>query len=86
VLYVPALAFNQMTDISIHKITPVVMAVCLFYCCLGGMKAVVYTDLIQIIVMYGTLIVIAVKGTLNAGGFVNVIEKNLESGRFESPK
>lgn len=82
----PALAFNQMTDINIHKITPIVMTVCLLYCSLGGMKAVVYTDLIQIIIMYGTLLVIAVKGTINAGGFVAVIEKNLESGRFEAPE
>ena len=82
----PALAFNQMTDINIHTITPIVMAVCLFYCCLGGMKAVVYTDFIQIIIMYGTLAVIAIKGTLNAGGLTKVIERSLESGRFETPK
>ncbi|KAG5670311.1 hypothetical protein PVAND_000587 [Polypedilum vanderplanki] len=85
VLYVPALAFNQMTSINIHKITPIVMAVCLFYCSLGGMKAVVYTDFIQIIIMYGTLIVIAIKGTINVGGFLNVIEINLEGKRFEAP-
>jgi sodium-coupled monocarboxylate transporter 8/12/insulin-like growth factor 2 mRNA-binding protein 1 len=85
-LYVPALAFNQMTDVNIHKITPIVMAICILYTCLGGIKAVVYTDLIQILIMYGTLIIIAVMGTINAGGFSEVIKRNIDSQRFEAPE
>ena len=85
-LYVPALAFNQMTGISIHKITPLVVAICIFYTCLGGLKAVVWTDVVQITIMYGTLLLIAIKGTMNVGGISEVIEKNIESGRFEAPE
>jgi len=85
-LYVPALAFNQMTGISIHKITPLVVAICIFYTCLGGLKAVVWTDVVQITIMYGTLLLIAIKGTLNVGGISDVFEKNMESGRFEAPE
>ncbi|CAG9806697.1 unnamed protein product [Chironomus riparius] len=84
-LYVPALAFNQMTGISIHKITPLVVAICIFYTCLGGLKAVVWTDVVQITIMYGTLLLIAIKGTMNVGGISEVFEKNIESGRFEAP-
>ena len=85
-LYVPALAFNQMTGISIHKITPLVVAICIFYTCLGGLKAVVWTDVVQITIMYGTLLLIAIKGTLNVGGISEVFEKNIDSGRFEAPE
>lgn len=85
-LYVPALAFNQMTGISIHKITPLVVAICIFYTCLGGLKAVVWTDVVQITIMYGTLLLIAIKGTMNVGGISEVFEKNIESGRFEAPE
>lgn len=42
VVYVPALAFSQTTGINVHVITPVVMIICIFYTCLGGMKAVVW--------------------------------------------
>lgn len=85
-IYVPALAFNQLSSVNIHTITPIVMAICVFYTCLGGIKAVVYTDVIQIIIMFGTLVTIAIKGTLKIGGVSTVIQRNFESGRIELPK
>jgi hypothetical protein len=41
---------------------------------------------IQIVLMYGTLVLVAVKGTLSAGGFSAVIKRNYESGRLEAPE
>lgn len=52
----------------------------------GGIKAVVWTDVIQIMLMYGTLILIVVKGTASVGGLSVVIERNFASGRFEAPE
>lgn len=86
VIYVPALAFNQTTGIDIHIITPVVMSICIFYTCLGGIKAVIWTDVIQIVIMYGVMVLIMVKGTMNVGGLGFVLEKNWESGRLEGPE
>lgn len=85
-IYVPALAFNQTTGINIHIITPIVMSICIFYTCLGGIKAVVWTDVIQILLMYGTLFLIVIKGTMNVGGLSVVIERNMKSERFEAPE
>lgn len=85
-IYVPALAFNQLTSLNIHLITPIVVAVCCLYTCLGGLKAVVWTDVIQLTIMYGTLIIIAIKGTLKIGGIASVVERNLASGRIEWPE
>lgn len=85
-IYVPALAFNQLTSINVHVITPIVMAICIFYTCLGGLKAVVWSDVIQITIMYGTLLTIAIKGTISVGGFSMVIERNLASERIEAPE
>lgn len=62
------------------------MSICIFYTCLGGIKAVVWTDVIQMILMYGTLFIIVIKGTMNVGGLSVVIERNSESGRFEAPE
>jgi sodium-coupled monocarboxylate transporter 8/12 len=36
--------------------------------------------------MYGILILIFIKGTWNIGGFDVIIERNLASGRIESPE
>lgn len=82
----PALAFNQTTGINIHVITPIVMAICIFYTCVGGLRAVVWTDVIQIFLMYGILFLIVFKGTMDVGGLSVVIQRNFESGRFESPE
>ncbi|KAG5668442.1 hypothetical protein PVAND_016382 [Polypedilum vanderplanki] len=85
VIYMPALAFNQTTGIDIHVITPISMFICIVYTSLGGIKAVVWTDVLQITLMYGTLTLIAIKGTMTVGGFDVVIERNLKGERFEAP-
>lgn len=44
------------------------------------------TDVIQIMLMYGTLFLIVIKGTMDVGGLSVVIERNFQSGRFEAPE
>lgn len=85
VLYVPALAFNQVTEINVHLITPAVCLICIFYTSMGGIKAVVFTDVIQIAIMFGAILLVAVKGTLDIGGIQNVMDRNFETGRIEGP-
>ncbi|XP_055903273.1 sodium-coupled monocarboxylate transporter 1 [Eupeodes corollae] len=85
VIYVPALAFNQATGINIHWVTPVVCLVCIFYTCVGGLQAVVWTDVVQAFLMFGAMILIIVKGTMDIGGPSVVWERAVSSGRIESP-
>mgnify|MGYP002655344613 CR=1 FL=1 len=86
VIYVPALALNQTTGIDVHIITPAILAVCVFYTCVGGIKAVIWTDVLQMIIMIGVMILIMIKGTINVGGLGVLIERNWESGRLEAPE
>ncbi|XP_015525076.2 sodium-coupled monocarboxylate transporter 1 isoform X1 [Neodiprion lecontei] len=83
VIYVPALAFNQVTGIQIHLITPIVCVVCIFYTTLGGLKAVVWTDTIQTIVMFGGVIVVIVLGTARVGSVQDVWQRSWDSDRIE---
>ncbi|XP_012281008.1 sodium-coupled monocarboxylate transporter 1 [Orussus abietinus] len=83
VIYVPALAFNQVTGINLHVVAPLVCAVCIFYTTLGGLKAVVWTDTIQTVVMFGGVIVVMVVGTIRVGGIEEVWKRNVETGRIE---
>uniref|UniRef100_A0A182K1U7 Sodium/solute symporter n=1 Tax=Anopheles christyi TaxID=43041 RepID=A0A182K1U7_9DIPT len=85
VIYVPALAFNQVTGINVHLITPIVCIICIFYTCVGGLKAVVWTDVVQTILMFGAMLLIIVKGTLDVGGLSVVMERAKASGRIEGP-
>lgn len=86
VCYVPALAFNQVSGINIHVLTPVVCCVCIFYTTIGGIRGVVWTDVVQTFLMVGGLLLVVYKGTINAGGIAEVFKKNYDSGRFEQPK
>ncbi|KAK4878994.1 hypothetical protein RN001_007140 [Aquatica leii] len=83
VIYVPALAFSQVTGINLHLVTPVVCIVCIFYTTLGGLKAVVWTDTVQTIVMTAALIVVLVMGTISVGGFTEVWNRSDLGGRLE---
>ncbi|XP_071640868.1 sodium-coupled monocarboxylate transporter 1, partial [Temnothorax longispinosus] len=85
VIYVPALAFNQVTGVNVHIVTPFVCIVCIFYTCVGGLKAVVWTDFFQTFIMFGSMLLITIKGTVDVGGLSLVIRRNLESGRLELP-
>ncbi|XP_026467597.1 sodium-coupled monocarboxylate transporter 1-like [Ctenocephalides felis] len=85
VIYVPALAFNQVTGVNVHVITPIVCLVCIFYTCVGGLKAVVWTDVIQTVGMFGSIILVIIKGTIDVGGFGTVMDRSWESGRLEAP-
>lgn len=51
----------------------------------GGLKAVVWTDVIQTIIMFGAMILVIVKGSYIVGGFGEVIRRNWESDRIEYP-
>ncbi|XP_036675380.3 sodium-coupled monocarboxylate transporter 1 isoform X3 [Drosophila suzukii] len=86
VIYVPALAFNQVTGINIHIVTPIVCLVCIFYTTAGGLKAVVWTDVIQTVIMIGAVIFVIIKGTLDVGGLGVVFQRNFDSGRIEWPE
>ncbi|XP_043596869.1 sodium-coupled monocarboxylate transporter 2-like isoform X2 [Bombus pyrosoma] len=50
---------------------------------MGGLKAVVWTDAIQTIVMFGGVIAIAIIGTNQVGGFEQVWRRNRDTDRIE---
>ncbi|XP_011269020.1 sodium-coupled monocarboxylate transporter 1 [Camponotus floridanus] len=82
VIYVPAIAFAQVTKLSVHMITPVVCIVCIIYTSIGGLKAVVWTDTIQFSVTVGGLVTILVLGVLSVGSIEEVWRISGEGGRL----
>ncbi|KAF2899872.1 hypothetical protein ILUMI_06320 [Ignelater luminosus] len=75
VIYVPALAFNQVTGVDLYIITPIVSFICIFYTTLGGLKAVVWTDTLQFSVTLLTLGFVLIMGAISVGGFATVWER-----------
>ncbi|SDP18292.1 sodium:solute symporter family transporter [Halobacillus aidingensis] len=72
-LFIPSLIIQQFTGWSLSVVVPIVVVVSIIYTLLGGIKAVIWTDAIQMIVLWGGLIVT-----------MGIIIANLEVGFFEA--
>ncbi|KAH7966049.1 hypothetical protein HPB49_013486 [Dermacentor silvarum] len=83
VLYAPALALSQVTGISTWTSVLSIGIVCTFYTSIGGMKAVVWTDVFQIGLMFGSMIMVVLRGTIDLGGLGYVFDRASEGGRLE---
>lgn len=68
VLYGPSLALNAVTGLSLWGSVVAVGLVCIFYTTLGGMKAVVWTDSFQMLVMFAGMLALLISGSLKLGG------------------
>lgn len=44
VIYVPALAFSQVTGINLHLVTPIISFICIFYTTVGGLRFVYFLN------------------------------------------
>ncbi|GBN39921.1 Sodium-coupled monocarboxylate transporter 2 [Araneus ventricosus] len=85
-LYAPALALSAVTSLSMWMSVISVGLVCTFYCTLGGMKAVLWADVFQAVLMFVCLFAVIVQGCLLLGGIGNVFEIADEGGRLFFPK
>ncbi|KAK6619231.1 hypothetical protein RUM44_003613 [Polyplax serrata] len=81
VLYAPALAMHQVTGINTVVVVVIMYFVVIFYTTIGGMKAVIWTDTFQILVLYTAVTAILIKGTIDVGGFGTVWSRNAENSR-----
>ncbi|XP_063441491.1 sodium-dependent multivitamin transporter-like [Mytilus trossulus] len=82
-LYAPALALNQVMGIELWVSIVVIGLVCTFYTALGGLKAVMWTDAFQMIIIWIALLVLIIKSTIDVGGISYVFEKANDGGRLE---
>ncbi|XP_026547468.1 sodium/iodide cotransporter-like, partial [Notechis scutatus] len=68
VIYAPALILNQVTGLDIWASLLSTGTICTFYTTIGGMKAVIWTDVFQVFVMLSGFVAILIQGTLLVGG------------------
>ncbi|KAM9301938.1 sodium-coupled monocarboxylate transporter 2-like [Gastrophryne carolinensis] len=83
VVYAPALALNQVTGFNLWGSVFATGIVCTFYCTLGGLKAVVWTDAFQMVVMVVGFLSVLIEGTIQNGGPSNVWEVAKNGSRLD---
>ncbi|XP_066216648.1 sodium-coupled monocarboxylate transporter 2 [Saccopteryx leptura] len=82
VVYAPALALNQVTGFDLWGSVFATGIVCTFYCTLGGLKAVVWTDAFQMVVMVVGFLTVLIQGSAEVGGFHKVLERSSNGSRL----
>ncbi|CAG7724703.1 unnamed protein product [Allacma fusca] len=82
-VYAPSLAINQVTGISTRISTAVIYLVCVFYSTLGGLKAVLWTDVFQAFVMLASVLVTLIIGLGDVGGLSEAWKLAGDAGRLE---
>ncbi|XP_049770041.1 putative sodium-dependent multivitamin transporter isoform X8 [Schistocerca cancellata] len=83
VLYAPALAIRATTGLDENASILAVGLICTFYSTIGGMKAVVVTDVFQSLLMFAAVFLVSIKGSIDAGGFDKVWEIATTGGRAD---
>ncbi|XP_053402912.1 sodium-dependent multivitamin transporter-like [Mercenaria mercenaria] len=78
-LFAPAIALNQVMNIDMLISILVIGAICTFYTAIGGLKAVMWTDTFQMLIIMGGFIAVLVQGSNEVGGF-NVIWETAKNG------
>ncbi|XP_051791392.1 sodium/iodide cotransporter [Erpetoichthys calabaricus] len=81
-IYAPALILNQVTGIDIWASLLSTGLICTFYTTLGGMRAVIWTDVFQVIVMISGFLAIMIRGTILVGGPSTVLETARNGSRI----
>ncbi|EDW91423.1 putative sodium-dependent multivitamin transporter [Drosophila yakuba] len=80
-LYAPALALEAVTGIHRSMAIVVIGLVCTFYSTLGGLKAVLITDVFQSFLMFAAIYAVIAVSAIKAGGFAAIWEVAVERGR-----
>ncbi|XP_059828780.1 sodium-coupled monocarboxylate transporter 1 isoform X4 [Hypanus sabinus] len=82
VIYAPALALNQITGFDLWGVLVATGLVCTFYCTLGGLKAVVWTDVFQMLIMIAGFLAVIIRGSVLQGGFGRIWNISYHGGRL----
>ncbi|XP_058802925.1 putative sodium-dependent multivitamin transporter [Phymastichus coffea] len=83
VLYAPALALEATTGLPGDWSVVAVGLVCTFYSCVGGIKAVLVTDLFQALLMFASLLVVVAGAAQRVGGLGAILRIAAENGRVQ---
>lgn len=83
VTYLPAIAISAVVDVDVNVAIILVTAVTILYCAVGGIEAVIWSDVIQSFIMIGgtvLILVLLISGT--DGGLAGFFDMGRQAGKF----
>jgi solute:Na+ symporter, SSS family len=86
VVFLPALALAAVTGFNLSVCILLMGLIATIYTAFGGIKAVIWTDVVQVVVLIGgALLALILIATHLDGGFSTLISLGKEYGKFEMP-
>ncbi|MDG2167411.1 MAG: sodium/solute symporter [Opitutales bacterium] len=86
VVFLPALALSAVTGFNLTFCIVLMGLIATVYTAFGGIKAVIWTDVIQVVVLIGgALLALGLIVTQLDGGFSTLVSVGKEAGKFEMP-
>jgi len=83
VLFLPSLALSTVTDLNIYASILVMGVVCTVYTTFGGIEGVIWTDVVQAVVLLGgALLCVAIIALNVEGGFTGIIDIGIHNNKF----
>lgn len=84
-VYIPALIIQQITGWEINTIVPIIVVLSIIYTLMGGIKAVIWTDATQMVILWGGAIAVLVAAVSSTGmGFGETIAIAADAGKYEA--
>lgn len=83
VVYAPSLALSQVTGLNVDISILITFSVCIFYTSLGGIKAVIWTNVFQAFCMLFSSLVVVIVGESLVGGAGKVFDVSYDHDRIE---
>lgn len=86
VLFAPSLALQATTGFPMDWSIATIGTVCSIYSTIGGIKAVLITDVFQGVLMFVSVFMIIISAAIKVGGLSTIWQIALEDGRIEFDK
>uniref|UniRef100_A0A672ZG89 Solute carrier family 5 member 8, like n=1 Tax=Sphaeramia orbicularis TaxID=375764 RepID=A0A672ZG89_9TELE len=75
---------QRFTGLNLWGVLIATGAVCIVYCTLGGLKAVIWTDVLQMVIMLAGFVAVIARGAVLQGGLGKIWEDARNGGRLEA--
>ena len=84
-VFVPALIIQTVTGWSLNVIVPIIVLCAIIYTIAGGIKAVIWTDAVQMIILWGGMIIILISAVQSTGlGWTATIAEAAAAGKYNA--
>lgn len=84
-VFVPALIIQTVTGWSLNVIVPIIVLCAIVYTIAGGIKAVIWTDAVQMCVLWGGMLIILVTAVQSTGlGWGATIAQAAAAGKYDA--